>query len=111
VTKVKWKDLRPEVKEAARRAIGEGAEYILQKANETVPHREGHLQRSGIVSHDSSKPIANISYDTPYAVRLHEHPEYHFNNGRRGKWLELTLEEETTKVRDYIAKRLKEVLS
>jgi len=29
-----------------------------------------------------------VSYDTPYAARLHEHPEYNFQNGRQGKYLE-----------------------
>lgn len=110
-SRMKWKDLRPAAKSAAMRALSDGAEYLLQEANTTVPHREGHLQRSGIVTLDGSKPIANISYDTPYAVRLHEHPQYHFNGGRRGKWLELTVQEKGPKVRDYIAKRLKEALT
>ncbi|MEQ6899280.1 hypothetical protein [Microbacterium sp. KR10-403] len=31
---------------------------------------------------------AAVTYDTPYAARLHEHPEYNFQNGRQGKYLE-----------------------
>jgi hypothetical protein len=111
VSKAKWIDLRPEVKQASMKALSDGAEYLLQEANKGVPIKEGHLQRSGIVSMDQTKPVANISYDTPYAVRLHEHPNYNFHNGRRGKWLELTVQEKGAKVKDFIAKRLKEAMS
>jgi len=29
-----------------------------------------------------------VVYDRPQAARLHEHPEYQFQNGRKGKYLE-----------------------
>ena len=49
------------------------------------------LTGSGMV--DASETSATVSYDTPYAVRLHQNPQYQFNFGRRGKWLELAMDE------------------
>lgn len=110
MTRFKWKDMSEEVKAAAMLALSGAGEYILQKSNETVPHDEGHLMRSGLVSQSTTKPEVHISYDTPYARRLHEHPEYNFRNGRRGKWLEETMKEEKKKVRRYIADELRKAL-
>lgn len=108
--KIKWKNLEPAVKQAGMRALSDGAEHLLGEANKRVPHDEGNLQRSGIVSLDPNQGQANISYDTPYAARLHEHPEYEFQEGREGKWLERTIEgPEGDRAMDYIAKEFKKV--
>ncbi|SMP25109.1 hypothetical protein SAMN06265361_10518 [Laceyella tengchongensis] len=65
-----------------------GTEKMLALANEDVPLNEGTLLRSGVASFDESILSGCVSYNTPYARRLHEHPEYRFQNGRKGKWLE-----------------------
>ena len=72
-------------------ALIAGAGEILRVANKTVPFKEGMLAGSGAVDADEMK--ATVSYDTPYAVRLHQNPTYQFNFGRRGKWLELAFGE------------------
>lgn len=107
MSRMEWKNMKPEVKQAGMRALGDAAEFILGESNKTVPLDEGNLQRSGIVSLSDTDAQANISYDTPYARRLHEHPQYNFQNGRRGKWLEKTIEENGDKVRDYLAREFK----
>lgn len=60
---------------------------LLRLSQFEVPHDEGTLQNSGTV-----EPLANgdivLGYHEPYAARLHEHPEYHFQKGRKGKYLE-----------------------
>lgn len=61
------------------------AEKILKRANEHVPYREGRLESSGKVTMDGGK--AAISYDTVYAARLHQHPEYNFQGKGEGRWL------------------------
>lgn len=109
--RIKWKDLKPSVRQAATRALGDAAEFLLQEANKTVPHDEGHLQRSGLVSISQTEAVAHVSYDTPYARRLHEHPEYNFQKGRRGKWLESTINEQSDKVVDYLKRELGRVLN
>jgi hypothetical protein len=52
-----------------------------------VPHDEGTLQNSGTVEDLPNGDII-IGYHTPYAARMHEHPEYRFQKGRKGKYLE-----------------------
>lgn len=108
--KFKWKDVSPEVKQASAQALSDAAEFLLEKSNETVPFDIGTLQGSGKTSLDPASMTAAVSYDTPYAVRLHEHPEYNFQNGRRGKWLELTIQEQKSKVQDYIADRIRQAM-
>jgi hypothetical protein len=87
----------------AMKGLRAGAEFLLTETIKTTPKDEGILIQSGKVSHDSSKVEAAVSFDTPYAVRLHEHPEYNFQNGRRGKYLEKTLNEQRQTLINLIA--------
>lgn len=88
-------------------ALLEAGEALLAQANEIVPLDTGALKGSGEVSVDERKLQAAVSYDTPYAVRLHEHPDYRFQRGRCGKWLEKTMNECAGAVRDWIARRFR----
>lgn len=60
---------------------------IMRLSQEQVPHDEGTLQNSGTVETLPNGDIV-LGYHTPYAARLHEHPEYHFQKGRKGKYIE-----------------------
>jgi hypothetical protein len=61
----------------------------MRLSQKEVPHDKGTLQNSGYVNFafGGSKGDIVIGYNTPYAARLHEHPEYHFQKGRKGKYL------------------------
>lgn len=62
------------------------AQEALRLTQFEVPHDEGTLQNSGAV-----EPVRDgvvLGYHTPYAARLHEHPEYNFQKGRKGKYIE-----------------------
>lgn len=59
---------------------------IMRLSQEQVPHDIGSLQNSGNVQEIGDDVI--VGYHEPYAARLHEHPEYHFQKGRKGKYLE-----------------------
>lgn len=59
---------------------------IMRLSQKEVPHDEGTLANSGVVEPDGEDII--IGYHTPYAARLHEHPEYNFQKGRKGRYLE-----------------------
>ena len=62
---------------------------LMRLSQQQVPHDEGTLQNSGTVEMDSDWHRGVIvGYHTPYAAHLHEHPEYHFQKGRKGKYLE-----------------------
>ena len=66
-------------------AVRIGAEVLLQKSKDHVPHDKGILENSGSVDSQRNPPEATTFYDTPYAERLHEHPEYNFKGKGQGK--------------------------
>lgn len=73
--------------------MNQAGEFLLAKSQEQVPMDLATLAETGTVeqSTDIDTP-AKVVYDTPYAARLHEHPEYQFskksNPGAKGKYLE-----------------------
>lgn len=72
---------------AAYTALGAVADEILRLSSFEVPHDIGTLQGSGAVEPRADGGV-DVGYNTPYAARLHEHPEYRFQKGRKGKYLE-----------------------
>ena len=94
---------------AAKKAIHDAAEYMLEESNKIVPFDLGELQTSGDTDVDVnlSGVSASIFYDTKYAARLHEHPEYNFQNGREGKYLEKTITNQKGIVKEYLIKAYK----
>lgn len=62
------------------------ADELLRLSQHEVPKDEGVLEGTGVADRD--KQGAFVGYNTPYAARLHEHPEYNFQKGRKGKYLE-----------------------
>lgn len=97
----------------ALRAIKIGAETLLEKSKEHVPHRKGMLENSGATSSDATdpdNPVATVFYDTPYAERLHEHPEYNFKGKGRGKWLQTARDENGKIILDEMARIMREAL-
>lgn len=63
------------------------ADEVLRLSQLEVPHDEGTLQNSGAVETLPNGDVV-LGYHTNYAARLHEHPEYNFQKGRKGKYLE-----------------------
>lgn len=59
---------------------------LMRLSQKEVPHDEGTLQNSGTV--EPLRGDVVVGYNTKYAARLHEHPEYRFQKGRKGKYLE-----------------------
>ena len=65
------------------------AERLLALSAAVAPLDIGTLIGSGTVEPATdSETGAAVVYDTPYAARLHEHPEYNFQGGRQGKYVE-----------------------
>lgn len=62
-------------------------EELMRLSSFEVPHDTGYLQNSGDVELRSNGDVV-VGYHTVYAARLHEHPEYNFQKGRKGKYLE-----------------------
>lgn len=87
-------------------ALTLGTEHLLSEANKHVPHDEGTLERSGRASSDGRRGA--VSYDTPYAVRQHEDMSLHHDGKGQAKWLETTMAQESTKVGQIVATKLRE---
>lgn len=69
-----------------RKANNNVADEILRLSQFEVPHDTGLLQNSGHTESEGDGAI--VGYNKVYAARMHEHPEYHFQKGRKGKYLE-----------------------
>lgn len=78
--------LKTKVSPAAMKATGDAANELLRLSQFEVPHDKGTLQNTGTVQQRGADFI--VGYNTRYAARLHEHPEYRFQKGRKGKYLE-----------------------
>ena len=87
------------IPEKRRKAVMDIASDILLVSTEKVPHDTGLLQNSGKVEPLGEDAI--VGYNKVYAARLHEHPEYRFQNGRTGKWLENAIKAGQSKYSKY----------
>lgn len=113
--RIEWDDtLTDDTKDEVAKIMGRAAESLLQYANNgsggKVPYRDGPLSQSGYtkVEVDIPKQLVTgiVGYTAPYALRLHENPQFNFRNGRRGKWLQLSLIERDAALKQYISKEL-----
>lgn len=96
----------------AEDGVYKAAEHVLGVSNEHVPHEEGTLERSGRVTTDNAwgTPTAAISYDTPYAVVMHEDLTARHDPGRTAKYLENAVNGERTTAGRIIARSVETML-
>lgn len=71
-------------------AVESAAEFLEDASNANVPDLTGALQASSKVSVDRGEPAASVSYDTPYAARVHEDMTARHDDGT-SKFLETAL--------------------
>jgi len=85
-----WRgDLAEQIaKAAAMEALHTGAEAVLTESHDEVPHDSGTLMRSGTVTDVPTENAVYISYNTPYAVKMHEDLSLNHPKGRKPKYLE-----------------------
>lgn len=88
---------------------------LLRLSRKEVPHDTGMLQSTGTVqkvrNFFGGVSGVEVGYHTVYASRLHEHPEYRFQKGRKGKYLEDPLKANTSKFMEKLASDIKKELS
>ncbi|WP_242908672.1 minor capsid protein [Actinomadura terrae] len=94
----------------AVRGLALAAEHLLQVSRTYVPLEEGTLERSGVASVDPSTLEAAVSYDTPYAVRQHEDLDLQHDDGRKAKYLEDAMTEESDVMAELVAAELRRAL-
>ena len=75
------------VKERSTEGINKIANELLRISQKEVPHDTGALQNSGSTDERNEKEVW-VGYNKVYAARLHENPQYLFQGGRKGKYLE-----------------------
>jgi hypothetical protein len=67
-----------------------------------------------VVPAETPEEGAAVVVDTPYAARLHEHPEYNFatdaNPNAQGKWVETAMVENRKELGDIIRKEVTDAL-
>jgi len=68
------------------KALDQIALEILRLSTFEVPHDTGLLQMSG--SKETRGDEVVVGYNKVYASRLHENPQFRFQKGRKGKYLE-----------------------
>ncbi|QKW08043.1 hypothetical protein HUT18_18315 [Streptomyces sp. NA04227] len=91
----------------AVRGLRLAGEFVLGRSRAQVPLDEGLLERSGVATVDEANLRAAVSYDTPYAVRQHEEMNYRHDPGRRAKYLEDPLNQNTATVAEIIAAQIR----
>lgn len=84
------------------------SEHLLGLAKDEAPMDVGTLEGSGsVVPAEKAGEDALVVFDTPYAARLHEHPEYDFskdsNPKAKGKYLEDPAQENKSLLGQIIA--------
>ena len=100
---------------AVERGMGKAAGQLMSDCvnkTPTVPIDEGTLRRSGSrrVEKKTGKIIGVVGFNTPYAARLHENPQYNFTEpSSGGKYLESKLSRFGDRYFRIIAREVKAV--
>lgn len=99
-------EFEQKIKEKALRVLDQLGNEILRLSSFEVPHDTGMLQASGTIELHEDYVI--VGYNKVYAAHLHEHPEYHFQKGRKGKYLEDPIKNNLVTFRNFIARIMEE---
>lgn len=97
------------IRDAAAYALTEEAKVIGDLANDTVPRDDDELADSMAVSRRQLK--ATIRYTARHALKQHEDTRLRHKPGKRAKWLEMTLREQSPRFAERIAARMRRRLS
>lgn len=85
-----WANAQRRVSAASVQALEAAAVVLEAASNDLVPDLTGALQASSRVTVDASRGVATVSYDTDYAVAVHEDLTASHDDGQ-AKWLETAL--------------------
>ena len=82
------KRFRENVRQVENEVSYEQANEILRTSVREVPHHTGNLQSTGDTRPLAAETGHMVYYDTDYAAKMHENPQFSFQKGRKGKYLE-----------------------
>lgn len=91
-------------------ALWNATVIIGNEAEKQVPFDIGTLRDSWRVKPLKDRIGYEMSFNTPYAARMHEHPEYHFQNNRKAKYLEDPIKLNLGDWKGAVVNKLKQVL-
>jgi len=74
------------MQKASSSALDKIGNEILRLSSFEVPHNIGALLTSASMEPINENQV-DVGYNKVYAARLHEHPEYNFQKGRKGRYL------------------------
>jgi len=100
------KRLDKRMKQVANDAVSDVATEVLRLSQKEVPHDTGQLQNTGHTKKHADMDYM-VGYNKVYAARLHEHPEFRFQKGRKGKYLEDPIKKNLSVFRTYFEKAIK----
>ena len=103
------KKLTKLIEDAALRGVNDVASEVLRLSSFEVPHDTGLLQTSGNVE-PYKKDEVIVGYNKTYAARLHENPQFNFQKGRKGKYLEDPIKNNTNIFIKYIREAVEAVI-
>lgn len=104
--KLQLKVLGQTIMQKAHVAVNNVATEILRLSQFEVPHDTGRLQNSGHIEQEGNTS-AIVGYNTVYAARLHENPQFRFQKGRKGKYLEDPIKNNMRVLKQFIVDSVK----
>jgi len=94
-----------------QKALIQGAEEVLRRSSREVPLDTGNLKDSGAISVpiNSKGKAVEISYNTPYAVEVHE-TQKNYKRGRKMKYLHDPLREFVPRFIPFLRNKINKIL-
>lgn len=110
-----FEEVGQQILAATQLGVERAVEKLLTQVVDRAPMDQNTLRNSGSVSVPLSSrggdPHADVTFDTPYGTRLHEHPEYDFstdaNPHAQGKYLENAAVENKDQLAAIIATQIR----
>jgi len=99
------KNLNKRMKQVIDGAVADIATEVLRLSQREVPHDLGSLQNTGHTEKYAEFDHI-VGYNKVYAARLHENPQYRFQKGRKGKYLEDPIKNNIDVFRTYFEKAI-----
>lgn len=100
--------LNKEINGVIEKAENLAALELARLSIKEVPHDKGMLQDSQSVDRDDQG--AYVAYNMVYAAHLHENPQFHFQKGRKGKYLEDPLKNNLERLQSFMSNHVQEAL-
>lgn len=102
--------LEEEIKKGALKGLRITAQNILGESQKLVPVDTGTLQKSGSIKLNSETLTAQISYNTPYALKQHEDATLNHPNGGEAKYLERPFNEKAGELEVNVGNEINKIL-